>query len=66
MFDTSKRAEIPEPPVYKCVDPIKWHPHFIIMYDRLLRRVYRATGTVVDDYMKTYSTLLRYDGTMTK
>ena len=39
---------------------------FIIMYDRLLRRVYRATCTVVDDYMKTFSRLLRYDVTMTK
>ena len=49
-------------------DPImhKWHAHFVIMYDRLLRRVYRATCTVVDDYMKTYSGLLRYDVTMTK
>ena len=36
------------------------------MYDRLLRRVYRATYTVVDDYVKTYSRLLRHDVTMTK
>ena len=48
------------------LDPIKWHPHFVIMDDKLLRRVYRATCTVVDDYMKTYSRLLRYDVTMMK
>ena len=46
--------------------PIKWHPYFVIMYDRLLSRVYRATSTVVDGCMKTYSRLIRYDVTMTK
>ena len=47
-------------------EPIKWHPYFVSMYDSLLRRVYRPMCTVVDDYMKTYSRLLRYDVTMTK
>ena len=39
--------------VLVCMDPINRHPHFVIMYDRLFRRVYRATCTVVDDYVKT-------------
>ena len=47
-------------------DPIKWHPHFVIMCDRLLRRVCHATCTVGDDYLKTYSRLLQYDVTMSK